>query len=197
MTAGNWHSENNNEQKKKATLKQKTNKNFQNCTMHGGVCQSSVLGNNRQSLRKLRWWLGKQSKTGKWPCEHWLQATAMPSFLLQEWCEPPENTHAPAATVPRRPPTLCLLRAAGLTSPHQNVRWQNRKAAVCSRHLKVHLHTLPTKSNQPTAHPVKAVGVGYRDQCWDQHTCGFQLLLFQLVYVWLHFFFYFFLFFCF
>lgn len=81
----------------------------------------------------------------------------------------PEPT--PVATV--LPPT----RAAGLTSPHQNVRWQNRKAAVCSRHLKVHLHTLFQQS--PSA-PIsaKAVEVGYRDQCLDQHACGFQLLLF-------------------
>lgn len=69
-------------------------------------------------------------------------------------------------------------QAARLTSPHQNVRWQNRKAAVCSRHLKVHLHTLFQQS--PSAPiPAKAVGVGYRDQCLDQHTCGFQLLLFS------------------
>lgn len=42
--------------------------------------------------------------------------------------------------------------STGLTSPPENVSWQNRKAAVCSRHLKVHLHTLPVpaKSVSPT-----------------------------------------------
>lgn len=104
--------------------------------------------------------------------------------LAKEWCEPQKTLrtpeHAPAATRPPR---------AGLTSPHQNVRWQNRKAAVCSCHLKVHLHTLPARLRQPTATSAKAVEVGYRDLCLDQHTCGFQLLhFFQTVYVWLHFF---------
>lgn len=57
---------------------------------------------------------------------------------------------APYSTYPSTPlPHLPLALAAGLTSPHQNVRWQNRKAAVCSRHLKVHLRTFPAKSFSP------------------------------------------------
>lgn len=45
--------------------------------------------------------------------------------------------------------------ATGLASPHQSVSWQNRKAAVCSRHLKVHLHTfpVPTRSVSPKPSP--------------------------------------------
>lgn len=69
-------------------------------------------------------------------------------------------------------------QAARLTSPHQNVRWQNRKAAVCSCHLKVHLHTLFQQSPSALI-SARAEGVGYRDQCLAQHTCGFQLLLFS------------------
>lgn len=73
------------------------------------------------------------------------------------------------------PPTPTL--ATGLTSPHQNVRRQNRKAAVCSHHLKVHLHTLPAKSFSP---PLSLP----RQREWatetrDQHAHGFQLLLFS------------------
>lgn len=69
----------------------------------------------------------------------------MPTFLLQEWLEPQKTLQTPKAhSCCDRPPssTPSPNPRAGLTSPHQNVRWQNRKAAVCSRHLKVHLHTL-------------------------------------------------------
>lgn len=47
---------------------------------------------------------------------------------------------------------------------------------------------LSSKVRQPTAISARAVGVGYRDQCLDQQTCGFQLLLFfTTLYDWLHF----------
>lgn len=66
------------------------------------------------------------------------------------------------------PPTI----ATGLASPHQNDSWQSRKAAVCSHHLKVHLHTLPV--------PTKSVGPklplpGQREwapETRDQHARG-------------------------
>lgn len=76
----------------------------------------------------------------------------MPTFLLQEWLEPQKTLQTPKAhSCCDRPPssTPSPNPRAGLTSPHQNVRWQNRKAAVCSRHLKVHLHTLPAQSVSP------------------------------------------------
>lgn len=155
-----------------------------------GVFQSSILCYNGQSLGKLMWCLGKQSKTGEWPCEHWLLATAVPSLLFQDWCEPLKKFHTlehePAIHGPRitpRPPsppphthTPTPTLATGLTSPHQNVRWQNRKAAVCSHHLKVHLCTLPAKSiSPPLSLPGQREGA---TETRDQHAHRLQLLLF-------------------
>lgn len=58
MTAGNQHSENNNEQNK-ATIKQKTNKNKMLKTV---PCTGSV--SEQTELEKAAGLLGKQSKTG-------------------------------------------------------------------------------------------------------------------------------------
>lgn len=104
----------------------------------------------------------------RWPC---------PFSRSPDWCEPLQENKInnnndddvpctwSAFNCPPRytcPPTT----ASGLASPHQNVSWQNRKAAVCSRHLKVHLHTrpVPTKFCQPEATSARAEGVGFRHQ---------------------------------
>lgn len=88
--------------------------------------------------------------------------------------------HAPAATVAPPP-------AAGLTSPHQNVRWQNRKAAVCSHHLKVHLHTLPAKSVSPPLSLPRQWEWATETSAWISTRVGFNYFFFQTVYVWFHF----------
>lgn len=201
MTAGNQHSENNNE--RKATLEKQTNKqNVQTVPCTGSV--------SKQCIRILQWTeldraavmrgfnrvrlASDRASTDCWqrPC---------PVSSCKCWCEPQKMLrtpeHSPSVAAPPPPLPLHLSPSSsslhpqvGLTSPHQNVRWQNRKAAVCSRHLKVHLHTLPARLRQPTA--ISAKAVGYRGLCSDQHMCGFQLLLFlffvfQTVYVCLHF----------
>lgn len=104
-----------------------------------------------------------------------------PVCCFQDWCEPLKTfrtpEHAPAATAPPlhspHPPTP----TTGLTSPHQNVRWQNRKAAACSHHLKVHLHTLSAKSFSPLLSLPRQRE--WATETRDQHACGFQLLLFS------------------
>lgn len=134
----------------------------------------------------------------------------MPSSLFQRPARAPSENAPNNPSLPRRhlplpsvgkkkkspqlhiPPTDLLPRppapAAGLTSPHQNVRWQNRKAAVCSRHLKVHLRTFPAKSFSPPLSLAQAEGVGCRDQgsarTWTPIT--FFFFFFSTACVWLH-----------
>lgn len=113
--------------------------------MHRGVFQSSVswitTDGAWESCRDV-WVYRVRLASDRASTDCWRRPCAVCSRKIGlNLRKTPPNTWAPCA-VPGRP-------VAGLTSPHQNVRWQNRKAAVCSRHLKVHLHTPPASSVSP------------------------------------------------
>lgn len=137
---------------------------------------------SRQSLRKLRdYWVNRvrlasdRASTGCWqrPC---------PVSCCKSGVNPRKRSKHPSM-LPLQlfPPHT---PAAELTSPHQNIRWQNRKAAVCSRHLKVHLHTLPAKSVSPPRSLPRRWAT--ETSAWISTRVGFNYFFFQTVYVWLY-----------
>lgn len=62
--------------------------------------------------------------------------------------------------------------------PIETSSWQNRKAAVCSRHLKVHLHTLPVPTKSISPKPSLPGQRQWARDTRDQHACGLILFFF-------------------
>lgn len=106
-----------------------------------------------------------------------------------DWCEPLQENkiNNNDDDVPRTwsafncPPryTWPPATATGLASPHQNVSWQNRKAAVCSRRLKVLLHTLPVPTESVSPKPSLPGQREWATETRDQHARGLFFFFFS------------------